>query len=102
MQTPAEYVMDSAHEGTEPWEQSYLRVSPSAIWTTAIKRAEAGEGTIIRLQERTGAASVAKLTSAVLGLDHNVEVGPWEIKTLLVKSEKGKRAEVQEVSLLEK
>jgi alpha-mannosidase len=102
MQTPAEYVMDSAHKGTEPWEQSFLRVSPGTIWITAMKRAESGEGIIIRLQERTGAASAANLTSALLGLDHHVKFGPWEIKTLLMKRAKGKRADVRKVSLLEK
>jgi len=102
MQTPAEYVMDSAHDGTEPWEQSFLRVSPGGIWITAMKRAESGEGMIIRLQERTGAALTANLTSALLRLNHQIRFAPWEIKTLLVKSTKAKRAEVQEVSLLEK
>ena len=29
LQTPAEYVMDSAHHGTEPWEQSFLEVMPA-------------------------------------------------------------------------
>ena len=102
LQTPAEYVMDSAHEGTEPWEQSFLHVSPGTIWITAMKRAESGEGIIIRLQERTGAASAANLKSAFLGLDLAVKLAPWEIKTLLVMGMEGKRAAIREVSLLEK
>jgi alpha-mannosidase len=102
LQSPAEYIMDSAHEGTEPWEQSFLRVSPGSIWVTTIKRAESSEGIIIRLQERRGAPSAANLTSPLLRLDHKVKLAPWEIKTLLVKSPKGKHADVREVSLLEK
>src|SRR5205085_7289992 len=31
MQTPAEYVMESAHEGTEPRERSFFRLSPGTV-----------------------------------------------------------------------
>jgi alpha-mannosidase len=102
LQTPAEYVQDSAHEGTEPWQNSYLEIMPSSVWVLAVKRPEgAQEGTIIRIQERAGKAVQASLKSSALGLDHTVDLNPWELKTLLVKSVKGKRAEVQSVSLLE-
>ena len=98
LQTPAEYVMDSAHPGTEPWEKSFLEIMPRNVWVLAIKRAEAApDQTIIRLQERSGKATQATLQSAVLGLNRTVELAPWEIKTLLV-SPGGK---LREVSLLE-
>jgi alpha-mannosidase len=102
LQTPAEYVQDSAHKGTGPWENSFLEIMPSSVWVLAIKRPEgAQEGTIIRLQERAGKAIQASLKSAALGLDHTVDLNAWELKTLLVKSAKSRRAEVREVSLLE-
>ncbi len=102
LQTPAEYVVDSAHRGTEPWEQSFLEIMPGNVWVLAIKQAEhAQDGTIIRIQERAGSAAQATLRSAALGLDHTVGLAPWELKTLLVKSAKGRRAELREVSLLE-
>jgi alpha-mannosidase len=102
LQTPAEYVQDSAHHGTEPWEQSFLEIMPSSVWVLAIKRPEgAQDGTIIRIQERAGKAVRASLKSAALGLDHSVDLAPWQLKTLLIKSAKGKRAELREVSLLE-
>jgi alpha-mannosidase len=41
MQTPAEYVMDAAHEGTEPWERSFFRLSPGSVTLLSLKRAEA-------------------------------------------------------------
>ncbi len=98
LQTPAEYVMDSAHHGTQAWEQSFLEIMPGNVWVLAIKRAEAApDQTIIRLQERSGKATQATLQSAVLGLNRTVELAPWEIKTLLV-SPGGK---LREVSLLE-
>ena len=98
LQTPAEYVMDSAHHGTQAWEQSFLEIMPGNVWVLAIKRAEAApDQTIIRLQERSGKATQATLQSVVLGLSRTVELAPWEIKTLLV----GPAGRVREVSLLE-
>jgi alpha-mannosidase len=102
LQTPAEYVQDSAHHGTEPWEQSFLEIMPSSVWVLAIKRPEGSQdGTIIRIQERAGSSTRARLKSQALGLDHSVDLAPWQLKTLLVKSSKGRRAEIREVSLLE-
>jgi alpha-mannosidase len=102
LQTPAEFVMDSAHHGTEPWERSYLEIAPANVWVLAVKQAERGQDeTIIRIQERAGTATQATLKSALLGLDHPVALAPWELKTLKVKRGSGPRAEVLEVSLLE-
>jgi len=102
LQTPAEYVMDSAHKGTESWEQSFLEVMPQNVSVLAVKQAEhAHDGTIIRIQERSGSATQATLKSAALGLDHTVALTPWEIKTLIVKRTSASKTEVREVSLLE-
>ena len=101
-QTPAEYVMDSAHQGQEPWERSFLEILPDNVWVLAVKRAENPEdGTIIRLQERAGMKAKASLKSASLGLSHTINLNPWELKTLLIKQSTTGRAEVREVSLLE-
>jgi alpha-mannosidase len=103
LQTPAEYVMDSAHQGTEQREQSFLDVTPSSVAVLAIKHAErAGNEMIIRLQERAGNGSEAILRSIPWGLDHTEKLAPWEIITLAVKLSKGSSPEVQRVSLLEK
>jgi len=68
----------------------------------AVKQAEhPQQGTILRIQERSGTATQAALKSAPLGLDHTIELSPWELKTLLVKPSKAGRAEIREVSLLE-
>ena len=102
LQTPAEYVVDSAHAGSSPWEQSFLEVMPKSVWVLAIKRAEREQdGTILRLQERSGKATKATLKSSVLGLDHSIDLTPWELKTLLVTPVKTGRSQVKEVSLLE-
>jgi alpha-mannosidase len=101
LQTPAEYVMGSRHTGTEPWERSFLEVSPSSVAVLAVKRAEQQDAIVVRLQERAGQTSEATLKSVPWGLDHKVALRPWEIKTLVVKSARGKTSDVQEVSLLE-
>jgi alpha-mannosidase len=102
MQTPAEYVMESAHEGTEAWERSFFRLAPTTVTVTALKRAEAGDGLILRLQERAGKATEYTVESNALGLAHKGSISPWEIKTLSVTGGKGKRQEVKEVNLLER
>jgi alpha-mannosidase len=101
MQTPAEYVMDSAHEGTEARERSFLRLSPGNVWVLALKRAERGEGVVVRLQERAGRATEFAFECAALGVSHRARIGPWEIKTLLVEAGAAGRAQVREVGLLE-
>jgi alpha-mannosidase len=102
-QTPAEYVMDSAHAGHQPWTRSFLEVTPGNIWTLALKRAEnADNGTILRLQERSGAATKASLKSTLLGVDQFINFAPWELKTFLIVPSSGGRATAKEVSLLER
>lgn len=102
LQTPAEFVADSAHSGSEPWENSFLEVMPRDLWVLAIKQAEhAQDGVIVRMQERSGAPTQATIKSNVLGLDYATSLTPWEIKTLLIKPVQGSCPEVREVSLLE-
>jgi len=102
LQTPAEYMMDSAHKGTEPWENSFLEVMPKSVWVLAVKQAEqAQQGVVVRIQERTGSATQATITSRAMGGEYSVHLAPWEIKTLLIDPAEGGRSEVREVSLLE-
>ena len=100
LQSPAEYVMDSAHQGSESWEQSFLEVAPSNVWVLAIKRAENDDSAVIRVQERSGKETQASFKSALFGLDQTVQLRPWELKTLVVKRGNG-HAEMHESSLLE-
>ena len=111
LQTPAEYVMDSAHHGTEGWEKSFLEIVPDNVWVLAIKKIESQreqvqkdqvhDETIIRIQERSGRSTPATLKSDALGLDHTVELAPWQLKTVSIKSSKGHSAVVRELSLIE-
>jgi alpha-mannosidase len=102
LQTPAQHVMDSAHPGHLPWQQSFLEVMPENIQILAIKRAEQSrDGLVIRLQERSGAATQAVLRSNVLGLDQQVALQPWELKTFIVERLAGGRTELHEVTSIE-
>jgi alpha-mannosidase len=100
LQTPVEYVMDSVHQGSEPWEQSFLEIQPSNVWVLAIKRAENKNAIVLRMQERSGKDTKASIKIRLLGVDHAVNLAPWELKTLLVKGAKG-QIEISEASLLE-
>jgi alpha-mannosidase len=101
-QTPAEHVMDSAHPGRLPWEMSFLEVMPKNVQVLAVKRAEHSEdGTVIRLQERAGAATSVSLRSAALGLDQQVNLKPWGLKTLIVNKVANGKSQLRETNSME-
>jgi alpha-mannosidase len=102
LQTPAEHVMDSAHPGRLPWENSLLEVAPANVQVVAVKRAEAAiDSTVIRIQERSGSTTKAVLRSAPLELEHEIGLRPWELKTVIVKRPAGGKAQVSESTSLE-
>ena len=101
LQSPAEYVLDSGHTGTEPWEQSWLEVMPANVWVLAVKRAEQNQDEmIVRVQERAGKATQATVRSATFKIDQTIVLAPFEMKTLRVKAG-ADGGNVREVSLLE-
>ena len=94
--------MDSAHPGHLPWEMSFLEVMPQNIQVLAVKRTEHSEdGTVIRLQERAGAATSVSLRSAALGLDQQVNLKPWELKTLIVNKQANGKSQLRESTSME-
>jgi len=74
--------VDSAHPGTEPWEQSFLSVEPATVSVLAVKPAEDGKGFIVRLQEMSGRASTVKLALGGQTALKEIPLQAWEIKTL--------------------
>jgi alpha-mannosidase len=102
LQTPALHVMDSGHSGHLPWQQSFLEVMPENVQVLAIKHAEnAREGTVIRLQERSGVPTKAAFRSIVFGLDQQIALQPWELKTVIVERHPGGKTELREVTSIE-
>jgi alpha-mannosidase len=96
-QSPAEYVADSRHAGAEPWERSYLEIGPAGVSVLAVKRAEDGSGTIVRIQECAGVPTEATVKSAAFGIDARLPLRPFQLKTLLLADTN----ELREVTLLE-
>ncbi len=102
LQSPAEYVMDSRHSGKKGWEDSFLEITPSNVSVLAIKQAEnSSDAMIIRVQERSGKHTTARLQSSLLHLDSTIALDPWELKTLRIETANGPHAQVKSVSTLE-
>jgi alpha-mannosidase len=78
-------MIDSAHPGDLPWEQSHLLVEPGTVAVLAVKLAENGKGFIVRLQEMSGRATRATLTIGGETPLKPVALKPWEIKTLRLR-----------------
>ncbi|HEV2272619.1 MAG TPA: glycoside hydrolase family 38 C-terminal domain-containing protein [Acidobacteriaceae bacterium] len=102
LQSPAEYVMDSRHKGSERWEKSFFRISPATVAVLSMKQAEDASGAmILRLQERTGQSTVVHLESGPLGLSETVPLRPWEIRTVRIGVSPSRGSRMRAVSLLE-
>ncbi len=102
LQSPAEYVMDSRHRGTEPWEKSFFTLAPDTVSILAMKQAEdSPHALIVRVQERSGAATVMHLESGLLGLSQDLPLRPWEMKTLRIETAKTGKVRAVAVSALE-
>jgi hypothetical protein len=86
LQSPAEYVLDSRHSGTQPWERSLIEIMPAHVEVLSIKTSEWSDAVIVRVQERAGLPTVAHLRSQVLRVDSDVELSPWQILTLAISS----------------
>jgi alpha-mannosidase len=83
---------------------------PDNVWVLAFKQAEARSdrqgksappGTIVRIQERSGAGTKATIKSPVLGLSKTVDLASWELKTMLIQRSGDGPSSLREVSLLE-
>ena len=91
--------VESIHDGDQPLEQSFcaLNGDPSIVLST-IKRAEKEDGWIIRLYESHGKSAKGSLNLNYLGVTTEVTFEPFELKSLLIDSNKV----VSETDLLER
>ena len=100
-QSPAEYVMDSAHAGDQPRERSFLEIGPGNIALLACKASEDGDGLIIRVQETQGRDTEAAIVIPDSDCAARVTIGAWQIRTFAVSGTKGP-AVLRETDLLER
>ncbi len=98
LHSPAEYVMDSAHAGDQPRENSFLAVEPENVLVLACKAAEDGDGIVVRLQETEGRDTATRVVIPARAIDARVELGPWQIRTFVAAG----GASLREVDLLER
>jgi alpha-mannosidase len=102
LQTPAQYVTDSRHAGTEPWEKSMFAVSPAGVEVLSLKHSEDGTAIIVRVQERDGKNTVAMIESAAIGLKLELHLTPWEIRTIRISHRARQRAAVAPSNIMER
>ncbi|HIE05080.1 MAG TPA: hypothetical protein EYP61_10010, partial [Candidatus Latescibacteria bacterium] len=67
---PLEVVATDVHEGKLPKEMWFISVEPSNVFLSGLKKAEEGEGLVVRLYETEG-----RTTEAEVHFDHSL-VGP--------------------------
>ncbi|MDR2758285.1 MAG: hypothetical protein LBB78_02775 [Spirochaetaceae bacterium] len=100
---PPAYVIESAHPGTLPPEQSYCRVRPDSgspgnttVIISTIKRAEDDKGWIIRAVEAGGIRASVIIDCNWLELQGTFSFEPFEIKTIRISG-----GSMRETNLLE-
>ena len=98
---PPVIVNEFGHEGSAAHEWTGAEAGPENVILSALKRAEDGDGLVVRLWETAGQGGQAWVTLPGLKARWDGVVGPSEIKTLLLQ--RGKRAwEWLEADLLER
>ena len=93
------WVIETYHEGELPTSYEGLKVNAENVTVGALKRAEDGNGYIIRLNETAGIATRAVIEAPMFGRTIEVELGPVDIKTLLIPDDAA--APVKEVLFTE-
>lgn len=76
-QLPGDAIMDNGHPGSEPWTNSLFSVDPESLSVLAIKPAEDGNGTIVRVQQFADREVLARI--CLHGGTMELSVRPWEI-----------------------
>lgn len=91
-QIPAEPMLDNPHPGTRPWSGSLFSVEPENIEVLALKPAESGEGSILRIRESSGLQTIARIQ--LHGTHFEIPVGPFGIATRRLNLDTGEAAGV--------
>jgi alpha-mannosidase len=96
---PPLVIADTYHDGVLPGRGAFLRVDPPDLAVVrAVKRAENGEGVVLRLVEPRGEAVSFVLDGGVLGRTVTAALAPYEVKTLLVPDDASAPARVVSVA----
>ena len=89
--TPLTVILENHHEGCLPLQYEGMTIDQENIVVSAFKRAEDGNGFVLRAYECDGKAVAVKIDCKNLGA-YDVDFAPYEVKTLYIKD--GKAEEV--------
>ena len=81
---PLQAVAETYHEGPFAGEYRGVRLSSDTVDLLAIKRAEDGNGHILRLAETTGSTQPLRIDLPLLNRTLDTTLTAWEIKTLFL------------------
>lgn len=97
---PPLVIADTYHPGPLPTSGGFLTVEPAGVAVIrTVKRAEAGDGVVLRLVEAEGRACTARLGGSLLGRAITVELAPYELRTLMVPDDPA--AQVRHIAVTE-
>jgi alpha-mannosidase len=99
LNVPPVQIIETYHEGTMPQKSEGIRISASNIIAVVLKKAEDGDGYILRCYETSGMETMAEIEIPMLGRKWKATFGKCEIKTFHVP-EIGKGS-VSEKNLIE-
>ena len=74
-------IMETYHEGPLPEKDSYLSVEPDNVIVEVLKRAEDGDGLIVRCRETSKRATRARIQLSRAAREIEARFAPCEIKT---------------------
>ncbi|CAN5897326.1 alpha-mannosidase [soil metagenome] len=97
--TPPEALFATFHDGPLPQRDSFLQVASGSVVATVLKRAEDGDGLILRLYETSKNAAEARISLPFLEREFQADFGPCELKTFRIPLDKD--IAVTETNLLE-
>lgn len=96
---PLTALPEHSHFGDLPSARSFLDAGTGSVVVSALKRAEDGDGVIVRAYETAGAPARCRISLSFLGRETEAEFAPGEIKTFHVPDDP--RRPVREVLLTE-
>jgi alpha-mannosidase len=82
---PVTVIAETYHDGSLPGRGAFLEIDPPDFAVVrSVKRAESGDGVVLRLVEPVGDAVSGTLSGALLQRAVAVDLEPYEVMTLLV------------------
>jgi alpha-mannosidase len=97
---PPTVLVESAHSGSLPLHDSFLRIDAANVVLSALKDAEDGDALVIRCHESLGLATRATIELPRWKRRIEASFGPWELKTFRVPD--AAHEAVAEIDLLER